>query len=317
MTAPAVTASVDLRPLSTSELVDRTFQLYRKYFFSFLLFGALVNAVPFLFEVFLTFFGFRPTFKEIFSKPDVLLWLGLAGSVLLFIIKLGEGALTYYVAEAYLGRLLPIRGALQLMWPRAWRILWTFIVKMALIFAALSLILLPPFYLYVFRPHASWTSLLLYVLATVVLLIPGIVVTMRYLCSMQAVMLEGLSGFKAVRRSSEIVRYDPGKGFMYWGETRISIVLLVVFAVNAMLYIVTALPSLLIWIPELMQGRVSAADTGVSSTLIIGTNFLHFLGNSVVTPLYAIALTVFYYDVRVRKEGYDVELLARQMRQGV
>ena len=102
---------MDLRPLTTGEMVDRTFQLYRRYFFHFLLFGALVNMVPFLSEVFLTFFGFHPSLKDFFQiqgsptnlkslhvvvtlKPQTLIWISSVGILFLFIIKLGESALT-------------------------------------------------------------------------------------------------------------------------------------------------------------------------------------------------------------------------------
>jgi hypothetical protein len=35
--------------------------------------------------------------------------------------------------------------------------------------------------------------------------------------------------------------------------------------------------------------------------------FLAFLTNSFVGPIYATGFTLFYYDQRVRKEGYDIE----------
>ena len=41
-------------------------------------------------------------------------------------------------------------------------------------------------------------------------------------------------------------------------------------------------------------------------------SFGTFLGGSFVLPIYSIALTLFYYDQRIRKEGYDVEWLMEQ-----
>ena len=35
--------------------------------------------------------------------------------------------------------------------------------------------------------------------------------------------------------------------------------------------------------------------------------FLAFLTNTFVPPIYATGFTLFYYDQRVRKEGYDIE----------
>jgi len=32
-----------------------------------------------------------------------------------------------------------------------------------------------------------------------------------------------------------------------------------------------------------------------------------FFSNALIGPIYAIGLTLFYYDQRIRKEGYDIE----------
>jgi hypothetical protein len=44
----------------------------------------------------------------------------------------------------------------------------------------------------------------------------------------------------------------------------------------------------------------------------IFTAFAGFLSGSFLLPVYSIALTLFYYDQRIRKEGYDVEWLMEQ-----
>jgi hypothetical protein len=44
----------------------------------------------------------------------------------------------------------------------------------------------------------------------------------------------------------------------------------------------------------------------------IVASFGTFFSGSFVLPIYSIALTLFYYDQRIRKEGYDVEWLMEQ-----
>jgi hypothetical protein len=39
----------------------------------------------------------------------------------------------------------------------------------------------------------------------------------------------------------------------------------------------------------------------------VAQQFLAFLTNTFVQPIYATGFTLFYYDQRVRKEGYDIE----------
>ena len=47
-------------------------------------------------------------------------------------------------------------------------------------------------------------------------------------------------------------------------------------------------------------------------TTQIVASFGTFFSGSFVLPIYSIALTLFYYDQRIRKEGYDVEWLMEQ-----
>jgi len=41
--------------------------------------------------------------------------------------------------------------------------------------------------------------------------------------------------------------------------------------------------------------------------MTIYTELIGFVTSSVTIPIYAIGLTLFYYDARIRKEGFDVE----------
>jgi hypothetical protein len=53
------------------------------------------------------------------------------------------------------------------------------------------------------------------------------------------------------------------------------------------------------------KGAITLTTQVVSS---LGSSF----SGAVVLPIYSIALTLFYYDQRIRKEGYDVEWLMEQ-----
>jgi len=48
------------------------------------------------------------------------------------------------------------------------------------------------------------------------------------------------------------------------------------------------------------------------STVII-SQVLTFLAVSLILPLYSIATTLFYYDIRIRREGFDLEFMAGQL----
>jgi hypothetical protein len=45
---------------------------------------------------------------------------------------------------------------------------------------------------------------------------------------------------------------------------------------------------------------------------MILSQILTFLAGSLILPLYSIATTLFYYDIRIRREGFDLEFMAGQ-----
>src|ERR1017187_6467523 len=100
--APA--AEVDLRPLTTSELIDRGFSLYRAHFAGFLLLALLCQSAPLLGDILVTTFKLRPTPRELldippslFGKMGVVLALFFAGQLVGFCFKV---ILTFFIADA-------------------------------------------------------------------------------------------------------------------------------------------------------------------------------------------------------------------------
>jgi hypothetical protein len=47
---------------------------------------------------------------------------------------------------------------------------------------------------------------------------------------------------------------------------------------------------------------------------MMASTVLAFLAESLILPLYPIATTLFYYDVRIRREGFDLEFMAENLR---
>ena len=100
-----------LRPLSTGELLDRTFSLYRS---RFLLFAGLI-AVTHLALVLMHLVGLvlqpRPATPLGFSGAS-LLWLGLTLIAALAVTAASQGATVIAVSHVYLGRPITVAGAL-------------------------------------------------------------------------------------------------------------------------------------------------------------------------------------------------------------
>jgi len=127
--------------------------------------------------------------------------------------------------------------------------------------------------------------------AALLLVIPGIIVACGYAVAVQAVVLEDLpSGTEALARSWSLTKGFKGKAFVL-GCVMIALFLLV-FAGAAFVVGITAAVYKPLFLPGLILFMVV---------------ILMFY------PFSSCVLTLFYYDLRVRREAFDLELLNRHL----
>lgn len=130
--------------------------------------------------------------------------------------------------------------------------------------------------------------------ATLALILPGVWLYVAWAFAMPALLVEGLRGRKALGRSFRLVR---GR----WWRT---------FGVIAVGFILAGIISTLVQAVFLL-GLVFGADN--DALVLVLSAFAGIVGLAVGTPFQAALLTVVYFDLRVRKEGFDLELLAREI----
>jgi hypothetical protein len=322
-TAPPA-APVDLRPLTTSELIDRGFALYRAHFAGFLLLALLCQTAPLLGQILATACKLNPTQNEVLENPEaffiksgILTAITLVSQVIVFCF---EVVITFYIADAYLGKIPSVKESLRKFTGCIFSSIWTCILNRILIGITLFFpaITFAALYLYaVFHPPETLFPLLVFGCAAVLLLIaslaPVLVVVMRLMITVPALALEGCPGWRAIKRSATLVRYDPGLGILYWGEMRLSFLLLPLLAIELLFFLLTSLPLTLHQIGEFMRhGSIEPIAAAPDSVMIL-SQILTFLAGSLILPLYSIATTLFYYDIRIRREGFDLQFMAGQM----
>jgi len=77
--------------------------------------------------------------------------------------------------------------------------------------------------------------------------------------------------------------------------------------------------SLCIWIIGLVVGSVFGAAGLLAASQLPGlaqmffTQFVDLLANILVMPIGVTATILMYYDLRIRKEGFDLEMLAERL----
>ncbi len=146
-------------------------------------------------------------------------------------------------------------------------------------------------------PSLVWLTILMSVLlvvAFVALIVPGVYLYAAWAVSSPVLLIEGLGGWKALKRSRQLV---AGR----WWPT-------------ACLLLVTTL--LVGIVSGIFEGVLLAIFLTTSDSVVVGVALITVAGAitaMVLQPFQAAVRTVLYYDLRVRKEGYDVELLADQL----
>ena len=120
-------------------------------------------------------------------------------------------------------------------------------------------------------------------------IIYAIIMGLRYSLAVPACVVENLKARQAIRRSIDLSKGARGRIFLLG---------LLAIAIQIGLVLVTQL----FFIVATVQHH-GVLPVGVRALQQI----VAFFTNTFVGPIYATGLTLFYYDQRVRKEGFDIE----------
>jgi hypothetical protein len=151
------------------------------------------------------------------------------------------------------------------------------------------------------RYWALFGLLLIYVLDLVlfVLCLPVFIwIGVRWTVSVPVLLAEGVGPIRAIQRSWELTRFN------WWRIFGILVVVVLIQVVMNWILGVAGLP-LAIAIPfvsPLVRGSIA---------ITVST-----LGSALVTPILYLCLVLLYFDLRIRKESFDLDQLAAQVRGG-
>jgi hypothetical protein len=301
----------NLRPMSLGEILDRTAQLYRTNFLLFAGIAAIYAGV--LLVINLIQLGVTQLMLHWHMTQQVPLatlgYVVVIFPVILLCATAAVAANNRAVSWVNLGQPATIRGAYKSIWPKLGRYLWLaaiigFIIYLPfiLIFSAYSGFL----YGYA-RPkgffHAGQQAdasgmivvgLVSFLLFVLILgwIVYAVLMALRYSLAVPACVIEDIPARQAIKRSVELSKESRGRIFVL-GLLILAIQLGLVM-ISQLFFVVAAFMAikhhgtLPVWMQALQQ--------------IVG-----FFTNSFIGPMYATGLTLFYYDQRVRKEGYDIE----------
>jgi hypothetical protein len=282
----------ELRPLTTGEVLDRTFFLYRSNFWLYVGISSIAAGVNVLASIgrlaFLHFKGVPVTSSQAVLVGSV---FSIVGAILYFAVySVTHAATVSAVSAIYLGEQTSmgkafdavkghwLRYCLIALW-QSWSAGWIFALMIApvAVMARLGL------------KNLNWLVALL-VFFAICSLVYGLIAYIRNSLAVPASVMENLNVRSAMRRSKQLVAGRKG---------RIFLLLLLLFA----LYCVAGtlqFPFALL----LLHSRSAEHIVGQFISLLVA-----FLCSSLIGPVASIALCLFYIDERVRREAFDIEFL--------
>ena len=240
-----------LRPMSTGEILDGALTLLRRHFGLLCGLAIVCQGLPTALDVYLDLTGGSARHQGLSLLDRLLTWLG---SLLV------RGGAIWVVSETYLGRAPRLRDALRFAGDHVGQVF-----------------------------TAGLASGLVTLLATVGLVIPGIVVYCGYSVVLQVAVLEPRGSSGALGRSWDLTKGYKWKALGLWA---VSLALLIVLFAGT-----TAIGA--------VAEQVQAVQV-TSAVLSAGAQLL-------IYPLIGCVFTLFYYDPRIRKEGFDLEVLSQSL----
>ena len=308
--------ALDLRPLALGELLDRAFTLYRRHF---RLFVGLM-AIPSLFMLVLTVASelvqaLARNDPEALAAADPVTMIKMfaVGSVAVLVIFSAYlvaymatlGATTVAVSELYSGREATIGSAYSRLRGQVGRLTWLLVligVRLLGIFAlgmVLVFMISAGFAFAVGGTAGAAITGIGVVLGMFGIMLGCFVFALRYAVSVPALVLENVTASEAIRRSIALTRGSLGRA-----------------AVLAVFASVIAYAALFFLQGPFLIGVVMAGPGTSTATLfslagaVAGT-----IGNAVTGPIMIVAMAVYYYDIRIRKEGLDLQLMVASLDQ--
>lgn len=273
-------AAFEIRPRRATELVDASFQLLRRFYPQLISVSAIAMA-PGVFS--------RIIFRGVLGDPTAMVanpgtWIGVA--LLNFLcIAIADAVLIVAASEGYLDGDVDLGRALSQGWSRAGSMIAALFLRYLMVFGGVGFVAI----------FAALAAPLIGkggsgAIGFVFLLVPfitwfSIYAGLRTFAVAPAVLLEDQGPLAAISRSWRLSKNCTAHTFFSLGLAWLLYFILIGIA--------TAVGTLLLS-PSLTQI--------LTSILIIP-----------IYPLLSIVSTLLYYDLRIRKEGFDLEVMSRDL----
>jgi hypothetical protein len=253
-----------LRPKGIGEIVNAAMKLYQQHWKAVIASAAVVIVPVSLVSSILA--SRLPELEpgEMPNRED----FGTIVSVVVFLVLLQAltapiltGGLSWLAARFYAGEESTVQEALQVAFSRFLPLIWVGILTFFAVVGGLIL-----------------------------LIIPGILISLRLTFSPTVVVVEGVKGRGALGRSWRLSKGLMGK----------------IFLILVLSFLLIAIVQLLVGAPFGIIGEALGGAAAIFVTFVGDA-----LAGTIATPFAIIVVVLLYFDARIRKEGFDADLLSR------
>jgi hypothetical protein len=267
-----------LRPLGVGEIIDRAIQVYRKNFVA-LATMVSVTVLPISVVSVLINLSARSSSNESTTTIGGIRFdttngdgrdagARIAASIILVVLtliasRLAIGACTRGVADAYL-------GGVKADTRESLRVFGNALPSLLVI----ELLVVPAC-----------------IVGSLLCTVPGVWLWISWLVTAPALLVEGVRGTAALRRSFELVRPR------WWPTFGLAIVAYLIAEIVRFAFAI------------LLIGVIFASRSTTSTGYIVAAGAIGAIGSVVTTPFIAAVYVILYFDLRVRREGLDLQLV--------
>ncbi|MEO7453433.1 MAG: hypothetical protein ABIV13_01575 [Fimbriimonadales bacterium] len=267
-----------MRKLSIPEILDESFAIYRSNF-------GLLFSIALIPNVVLAAFGAILGLQIVaVNEQDFGQMLNIFAIAMLVLVigmlamEIANGAMTSAISEKILGRSATIGSSYGRVGRRMGEFIGYLFLKYLVIFVGLMFCF-----------------------------IPGIIFSILLYVSICAFVIENMGPKEALERSWALVKND------FFRVLGIAIIIGIIswvisFAVNFLFSLVVSGS-----VGAAASSTVEGSVATTSMTIAILGGVIQGLAAAAVAPLMAAVVTITYYDLRVRKEGFDLERLAESL----
>jgi hypothetical protein len=296
---------IDLRPLTLGELLDRSFSLYRRHFWLFVGVMAVPSVLALLFGMVLIVLATSSAgLARAPAQQDPTLMIGavvgiFAGvigmSIIYFITyAVALGATTVAVSRIYMDKPVSIRAAYEPLRGLVGRMaLLLFLISVRLfgvLMIAMVIVLVAGAVTAVAAPVLGGLMAFGGVLVAFLL---SVWVALRYAVAVPAAVLEDQTATDSIQRSVDLTRGSLGRVFVLLFFTMV-----ITYAVLGIFQG-----------PFEIAKYVAGPESATAFWFELGGVVMGSIGGALTAPLMIVAFAVLYYDLRVRKEGLDLEMM--------